>query len=87
MDSDGSKEGCVKWGAHWRHLANTTEPSMRGGDGACCQITLTVCYYLTCLDSAADLGRYTSDGNNRTDHLARLVGCCHLHLLLLQVLD
>ena len=29
------------WGAHWRHLANTAEPSMCGGDAACCQITLT----------------------------------------------
>jgi len=28
------------WGAHWRHLANTTEPSMFGGDEALCQITL-----------------------------------------------
>jgi len=33
------------WGAHWRHLANTTEPSMYGGDAALCQITLTTCYY------------------------------------------
>jgi len=22
------------WGAHWRHLANTTKPSMCGGDAA-----------------------------------------------------
>jgi len=28
-------------GAHWRHLANTTEPSVCGGDAALCQITLT----------------------------------------------
>jgi len=28
-------------GAHWRHLANTIEPSMCGGDAALCQITLT----------------------------------------------
>jgi len=28
-------------GAHWRHLKNTTEPSMCGGDAALCQITLT----------------------------------------------
>jgi len=27
------------WGAHWRHLANTTEPSMCGGDAALCHIT------------------------------------------------
>ena len=29
---------------HWRHLTNTVEPSMRGGDAACCQISLTTCY-------------------------------------------
>ena len=28
------KEACVTWGAHWRHLANTIEPSMCGGDVA-----------------------------------------------------
>jgi len=33
------------WSAHWRHLKNTTEPSMCGGDAALCQITLTTCYY------------------------------------------
>ena len=42
--------GCELWwaegsmcymGAHWRHLANTTEPSVLGGDAALCQITLT----------------------------------------------
>jgi len=33
-----------RWGAHWRHLANITEPSMCGGDAACCQITMTTCY-------------------------------------------
>jgi len=31
------------WGAHWRHLKNTTESSMCGGDSALCQITLTTC--------------------------------------------
>ena len=31
-------------GAHWRHLKNTTEPSMCGGDAALCQITLTTCF-------------------------------------------
>ena len=34
------------WGAHWRHLKNTTEPSMCGGDAALCQITLTTCSML-----------------------------------------
>ena len=37
------------WGAHWRHLKNTTEPSMCGGDAALCQITLTTCYFLATL--------------------------------------
>jgi len=31
------------YGAHWCHLANTTEPSMCGSDAALCQITLTTC--------------------------------------------
>jgi len=31
------------WGADWRHLANTTEPSICSGDVALCQITLTTC--------------------------------------------
>jgi len=29
------------YGAHWCHLANTTETSMCGSDAALCQITLT----------------------------------------------
>jgi len=33
------------WGTHWRHLTNTTEPSVCGGDAALCQITLTTYYY------------------------------------------
>ena len=36
----------VRWGAHWRHLANTNEPSMCGGDAVLCQITLTTCFIL-----------------------------------------
>jgi len=31
-------------GVHWRHLANTTEPSVCRGDAALCQMTLTTCY-------------------------------------------
>ena len=30
----GSKESCVTLGARWRHLANTLEKSMCGGDAA-----------------------------------------------------
>jgi len=37
------------WGAHWRHLANTTELSMCGGDAALCQITFTTGYHLSLL--------------------------------------
>jgi len=29
--------------AHWRHLANTIELSVCGGDAALCQLTLTTC--------------------------------------------
>ena len=43
VDSGGSKKACIRWGAHWRHLANTIEPSMCGGDAVYCQITLTTC--------------------------------------------
>jgi len=31
--------------AHWRHLANTIEQSICGGDAVLCQSTLTTCYY------------------------------------------
>jgi len=27
VDSDRPNEACISWHAHWRHLANTTEPS------------------------------------------------------------
>jgi len=50
-DSAGGRNGLVcmpigvyYMGAHWRHLVNTMEPSMCGGDAALCQITLTTCY-------------------------------------------
>jgi len=33
-------------GATWQML---TEPSMCGGDAACCQITLATCYYRACV--------------------------------------
>jgi len=38
--SDGSR---IRWGAHWRHLANTIEPSVCGGDAPVRQIILTTC--------------------------------------------
>ena len=36
--------GFLYMGSHWRHLKNTTEPTMCGGDAALCQITLTTCF-------------------------------------------
>jgi len=30
-------------GAHWRHLANTIERSVRGGDAVLCQNVLSAC--------------------------------------------
>ena len=36
---------CPHGRAHWRHLANTTEMSVRGRDAVFCQITLTTCFY------------------------------------------
>jgi len=37
---------CPHGTAHWCHLANTIEPSVRGGDAVLCQITLTTCHLL-----------------------------------------
>jgi len=34
---------CQRGKAHWRHPANTTEPSVCGGDAVLCQITFTTC--------------------------------------------
>jgi len=34
---------CPPMWALWRHLANTIEPSICGGDAVLCQITLTTC--------------------------------------------
>ena len=41
----GSRKHVLGRGAHWCHLANTIEPSMCGGDAACCQTTLTTCFF------------------------------------------
>jgi len=34
VDLSGLKKACIRWGAHWRNLANTIEPSMCGSDTA-----------------------------------------------------
>jgi len=41
-------------GAHWRHMVNTIEPFICGGDEACCQITLTTCFFSASGFRAAD---------------------------------
>ena len=44
--AEGSRvpeEPCTGRRAHWRHLANTTERLVRGGDAALCPVTLTRC--------------------------------------------
>jgi len=51
------------WGAHWRHLKNTTEPSMCGGDVALCQITLTTCY---CLLECGEIWQHCGSGQSKT---------------------
>ena len=43
----GPRKHVLGRGAHWGHLVNTTEPSMCGGDAACCKITLTTCLMMT----------------------------------------
>ena len=45
VELDGLKETCIRWRAHWRHLANTTEPTICGSDVALCRITLTTYHY------------------------------------------
>ena len=54
--------------AHWRHLANTIEPSMCSGNAACCQITLTTCYFISGYLSEHFLFSVSSDSvsNNKT---------------------
>ena len=34
LDSGGSSEARIRWGAHWPNLANAIEPSVCGGDAA-----------------------------------------------------
>jgi len=43
-----AKESYIRWGAHWRHLGNMTEPSMWGSDVALCRITLATCCVCVC---------------------------------------
>jgi len=36
---------CPHGRTHWRHLANTSEPSVCGSDAVLCQITLIICFF------------------------------------------
>jgi len=40
-----SEEACIRWCARWRHLTNTTEPSICGGDAASLSNYLTTCFF------------------------------------------
>ena len=46
------------WGAHWRHLKNTTELSVCGGHAALCQITLTTCFGIPYTASAKTMVKF-----------------------------
>jgi len=61
VDSDGPKEAhgrfsrirqaapmCRHGKVHWRHLSNTMEPSVCGGDAVLCQFPLTACFSVGC---------------------------------------
>jgi len=42
-DLGGSKEACIRWCAHWRHLANTTTQSQLYVRQQCGLIMVTLC--------------------------------------------
>ena len=56
--------------AHWRHLANTVEPSMCGGDAACCHITLTTCFVEATVkdDQSVTTGRAPTAAPRKSGH-------------------
>jgi len=39
----GTRKRVLHGAAYWHHLANTIEPSICGGEGTFCQITLSTC--------------------------------------------
>jgi len=51
MDLGGFRVPCIRWGAHWRHLAIRIEQSVCGDDAALCHITLGP-YHLLSSESA-----------------------------------
>ena len=57
------------WGAHWRYLANTYEPSMCGGDAALRQITLTTSLPQRTLGITFKM--YNSVPHTKSDHFQK----------------
>ena len=55
----------IRRDVHWRHLVNTSEPSMCTGDATCCRSTLTSCCF-TSLLSRVNPGWVQS--HNRGNH-------------------
>ena len=53
VDSGGLKKARGVY-THWRHLANTIEPSVCGGDATCCQITLTASLVVVVVENVID---------------------------------
>ena len=47
--STDRETGLLGWTAYWRHLANTSERSVRGGDAALCLITSITCCSISTL--------------------------------------
>jgi len=69
---------CPHGRAHWRHLANTTEPTVCGGDAALCHISLSTC----CLFGHPHLHRRTDSRALRAEYC--IVGTTqYSHLVLL----
>jgi len=81
--------GC-RWGACWRHLANTVEPSACGSNAALCQVTLSTCYYCCRanvplyqqLPSSQTLKTRVMPSNfSGPPHLQRLCGRCYTKVI------
>jgi len=54
---------CVHEKAHWRHLANTVEPFVCGGDAVLCQVTLTSLLVNYLLSAVTLGGAYDGGGS------------------------
>jgi len=63
--------------AHWRHLANTIEPSVCGGDAVLCQITLTTWYGTGVREPVYSLFHQESGSGWRTMRSGHWLGSVH----------